>query len=462
MVGVTHLAEHLLFRSLGADIVPIHGGITDDATVQFYVTGNPTEVAGFLNDIASAISTTPFDEADLLLERRIIEVENPHQFAPNAGLLTFRYGIGSVGNCHAGAPSLASITVGEVRDWIQTWLVAGNAHLTFSGPVPSSLDIRLPPGKRAEHRLSRRLLTKPTLVECEKSGVALSLLVDERSSAFIRDVVQSELSSVLRHRHGLIYSIDPEITPVEPGIEQVDWVLDPLDEDIPEVIDRAVSTLRRVADHGISQAAVETTRSACLSAMGDPDAWQTELDNLATAALVGGHEPTIAEYIELAHGLTSEALTTKLHEALDTLVVAYDEEVEIPEDLAAKHQLELDLFVTWETSDDAPRARARSWRGRRDLSLRDRAIIDGDVLWTRLFGVVSSVGFSDIAVVGEHTDGDLTVIDHRGRYLRIDPHDWWRGESLRQEVLSRVPEHVRRDFSWHGEDRPPRPTVETG
>ena len=92
--------------------------------------------------------------------------------------------------------------------------------------------------------------------------------------------------------------------------------------------------------------------------------------------------------------------------------------------------------------------------------MRDRAAFHGDVLLVRLFGEWGQVRLADVAVVGEHSDGMLSLIDIRGRLFMFDPSVWWRGGSLREAILERVPTHVRRDFSWHGEDRPDRADVD--
>jgi hypothetical protein len=299
------------------------------------------------------------------------------------------------------------------------------------------------------------------LVECEKSGVALSLVVAESLSPFLRDALEFELSRELRHRRGLIYSVDTEVTAVEPGLDQVDFVLDPLDEDIPEVIAQSVAIVSRLARDGFSETAVSVSRSACLNAMAGADAWRAELDNQAITALVGGFEMSVNEYIQQAQKLNADDLTRALNDAVNTLVVAFDEDVELPEDFADKHGLDADAFSYWEITLDQPAFEGRSWRGRGDLSFRDRARLHGDVLWIRLMGVWGRVRLAEVAVVGDHTDGFLTLIDIRGRQFFFDASDWWRGGSLREAILEHVPTHVRRDFSWHGEDRPDRPDIDT-
>ncbi|WP_332642643.1 M16 family metallopeptidase [Aeromicrobium sp.] len=451
LAGITHLAEHLIFRSMG-DLLLAHDGVTSSHTLDFHATGTPDEVADFLNRLSSVILNPRFTEDDLRRERMVIEAERPPAFGPSAGLLTYRYGFEGAGKSHGGAPTLASLTTGEVRDWILRWFVADNARLTFTGSPPPSLAVRLPEGSVPAHRLETRYVNSPTLIASKKDGVALSLVVDENLSPWLREALDFELTSELRTTKGLIYSIDPELTNTEPGLDQVDLVLDPLEENLVETLELAVQKVRKTAENGFGQAAVDYAKSAAVSALSHPGSWAGHIDGIATTELVGGVNATPDEWIETAHSLKGDELTAALREALDTLMVAYDGDTELPDGFAEKLQLTLDEFTAGETTNAPRRGPGRRWRGNW-FSVRDWLRIDDTHLHEHIFGETTSVRLDDIVVLGKFGDGSVHLIDKRGQDVIVDPILWRKGSGVIEELINRVPADHVRDFSWHDRDR---------
>ncbi|MDX6232813.1 MAG: hypothetical protein QOH68_1813 [Nocardioidaceae bacterium] len=451
LAGITHLAEHLLFRSLG-DLVVSHDGVTSSHTLDFHSTGNSDEVATFLNALSRAISDPQFSDEDIRRERMVVEAERPQAFGPSAGLLTYRYGIEGVGKSHAGAPTLASISAAELHDWIRTWFVASNARLTFTGPTPPTLDVRLPLGDAPEHHSERRFVDKPTLIASQKAGVAISLVVDESISPWLRDALDFELTVALRTAHGLIYSVDTELTNVEPGLNQVDFVLDPLDENLIETLEKAAQTVRLIAENGFSTSAVDYARSIAIGALSHPRSWSGYIDELAMTELVGGIDATPDEWIEKSRQLDGDVLTRALRDGADTLMVAYDNDVDLPDDLPEKLGLGLDEFAIGEKTNAPRRGPGRRWRGNW-FSVRDWLRIDDTHIHEHIFGETTSIRIDDIVVLGKFGDGTLHLIDTRGRDAGVEPILWRKGSGVVEELLKRVPADRQRDFSWHDRDR---------
>ena len=452
LAGITHLAEHLIFRAMG-DITPLHDGVTSSGTVAFSATGTPDEVAGFLNKLAEVILSPSLTEQDIQRERQVIEAESPERFGPSAGLLTFRYGLEGVGKSHAGVPTIASISVDEVQGWIGEWFVSGNARLGFTSQPPPGLEVRLPEGQVPPHRGERRILSAPTLVPSYKSGVALSLLVDEHLSPFLRDALDAELITALRTTSGLIYSIESETTPTEPGIDQIDLVLDPLEEEVAEVVERAVAVIRRVAHDGFSPHSIASAKSVCLALLGHPSAWCSYVDQVITAELVGGVAASPHEWMASCRSIDSATLEASLRGGLDTLIVAYDQDAELRDGLADELELAVDEPELMNVVDAPRRGPGRNWRGNW-FSINDWVRLDDAVLYEHIFGETRSVLLDDVAVAGRFTDGSLALIDGRGRDHVIHPILWRHGSELIEAILERIPEPRRRDFSWHDRERP--------
>ncbi|GAA3514801.1 hypothetical protein GCM10022234_07170 [Aeromicrobium panaciterrae] len=455
LAGITHLAEHLIFRAMGDQVVS-HDGVTSSHTLDFHATGTPDEVATFLNSVSSTIRDPKFSEDDMRRERMVIEAERPAGFGPSAGLLTYRYGFGGAGKSHAGVPTLASLSIDEVREWIRTWFVASNARLTFTSAPPAALDVRLPEGRAPSHRQETRYLKSPTLIASQKDGVAISLLVDENFSAWLRDALDFELSAALRTAKGLIYSIVPELTLVEPGLDQVDLVLDPLDENLAEALELAIHTVQLTAERGFSEQSVELARSVAVGSLSQPWSWTGYVDGLATSELVGGVVIDPNEWIERSRKLDAAVLTAALRESLDSLMVAYDSETELPEGFAEKWGLQLDEFTAGTTSNAPRRGPGRRWRGNW-FSVRDWLRIDDTHVHEHIFGETTSVRLDDIAVLGDFGDGSVHFIDWRGRDAGFESMLWRKGAGVIDELKRRIPLERQRDFSWHIRDRSASP-----
>lgn len=451
LAGITHLAEHLIFRAMG-DLVVSHDGVTSSHTLDFHATGTPDEVGSFLDSVSSIIRDPQFSDDDLRRERMVIEAESPSNFGPSAGLLTYRYGFEGAGKSHAGVPTLASLTVDEVREWISTWLVAENARLTFTNTPPATLDVRLPEGLVPSRRKETRYITSPTLIASQKGGVAISLLVDENYSAWLRDALDFELSAALRTAKGLIYSIDPELTLVEVGLDQVDLVLDPLDENLAEALELAVQTVRLTAERGFSKRSIDLARSVAIGSLSQPWSWAGYIDGLAMSELVGGAVIEPSEWIERSRNLDGEVLTKALRESLDTLLVAYDDETELPDGFAEKLGLQFDEFTAGEKTEAPRRGPGRRWRGNW-FSVRDWLRIDDTHVHEHIFGETTSVRLDDIVVLGKFGDGSVHFIDRQGRDAGFEPILWRRGAGVIEELQRRIPLERQRDFSWHDRDR---------
>jgi hypothetical protein len=456
LAGITHLTEHLMFRSLGA-VVPVHDGITTHSHVEFHATGTTEEVVAFLNGLGAVVRAPAFSEADLLREKLVIESENPAGLTPFRGLLTMRYGYTGIGKADAGDPTLPSITIGEILPWMKTWFTSSNARLVFTGPPPADLDLSLPDGAAPAHPRDSPLWTRPMLIENDEGTTALSFLSPAPHAPFIRDAVEEELRAVLRTDRALLYDIDTKTTPITADVDQIDVELDSSLDHPAQALGLAIRTLQHAIENGFRRTSIDSAVSTCRTAMAYPSAWASHADDRAVASLLDRRALSPTDYLELAERIDTATLSALLAQAWDTLIATCEDDEDEMTTIAQEHSLDKESFTYWGAPHNAWPTRGASWRGRGDLSFRDRAILVDDVLWVKAFDTTGRVTLSEAVVVGEHSDGSLTLLDAEGRFSLLDPADWWRGRSLRDAVLEIVPAHVRRDFSWHGGDRPSVP-----
>jgi len=456
LMGITHLMEHLAFRPL-EPLVIRHGGVVDHETVSFYATGEERAVVAFLNRIASSlVASGKVTDEDLAREKAVHHAEDPSGYErPGAGLLTYRFGHGGIGNKTANDPTISAITATELGDWSQKWLTAENAALSFTGPPPPGLELALPSGSVPPHGESVQVAESPCLVESAKEGVALSVLAPWESAFHLADALRFELQHHLRHELGLIYSIDTFVTRVDERASQLDIVLDPVPDQIAATVEAAVGLVRRVSTDGFSHQAIEHARAEIVTSLAWAHTTVAEyVDALAVGHLTGLIPPTPESLLDSAHALGRDTLTRVLTGALPSLIVAFDDGAELDKKWLESSDLPVDRFDAWQDDRDEPRHRrarkGRIWRARRRGDMPGQwAILTEDSVKTQEKGETGSIRFDDLAVLGRRECGCLDLVDSRGRSATIDPTDWVQGKDLLDRIVARVPAEIVRTFPSH-------------
>lgn len=446
LMGITHLIEHLAFRAL-EPITLQTGGVVTDESVSFFATGEPAAVAQFLNDICRALGRLgDVTTKDLKIEKSVLEVETGTTY-PTAGLLTYRYGLGGIGNANAHHAGHHALTPAELANWSATWLTAANAALTFTSAVPTELDIALPQGTRPERWTGKPVITTPCLIESGKVGVAASLLVDTALAFELGEALRHASHHRLRHELGLVYSPDVFYTRIDGRSTQVDVILDPDAEHVPRVVEETLTLLRRLAAEGFSEEVITTVRCQWLTSL----AWVNAevgsyLDGSSAAALLGVPCPTPQDVLERAESFTGQQLRAALTQSLDSLLIAFDGDESLDKEWVTSSGLEYDRFDPWDEGLDLPEHRGRRWHGKlRGEASRVQLSLHGGLLITQSRHGTGAIRLSDLAVVGHCDCGCLQLIDFRGRYAVVDPDDWYRGKSMTKAILAGVrPEIVRR------------------
>jgi hypothetical protein len=395
-------------------------------------------------------------DEDLAREKAVHHAEHPSGYeGPGAGLLTYRFGIGGLGNANANDATISSITAAELGDWSQSWLTAENAALSFTGPPPPGLDVSLLSGSVPPHAVPAQVAQTPSLVESTKEGVALSLLVPFEAAHLLSDALAFELQHRLRHELGLIYSIDTFDTRVDERLAQLDIVLDPLPDQIVATLEAAIALVRRVSTDGFTHHAIDHARSDIVTSL----AWTNftvanYVDALAAGHVTGRMPPTPEALLGSAQQLERDALARMVSEALPSLIVAFDDDAELDENWLESAGLPVDDFDAWLTDSTEPRHRwARKgsvWRARRRGDMPGQwAILTEDSLKTQAKGATGSIRFDDLAVLGRRECGCLDLVDSRGRSATVDPTDWVRGKDLLDRIVARVPAEIVRTFPSH-------------
>ncbi|MGN7253177.1 hypothetical protein [Arthrobacter sp. SAFR-014] len=451
--GITHLVEHVLLRMV-QPVTVVHGGTVTADSLQFYALGRPEDVAGFLNAIAAAVSAFKVVTDEVIaLEKSVLETEDPHKFsAVSAGLLTYRYGPSGVGAAQFGAPATAGLTKAETTEWACRWLTAANVALTFTGPVPSALDIRLPPGKAVSHHQDPPLITAPTLVRSRKQGVALSLLVPPHDADFLCEALRYELLTRLRHAAGIIYSVENFTTAIDHDRSQLDLILDPVRQNTIPALKEGVNNLRGIVDAGFSEDAAQSARHALTAELGwDDYVPQDYLDQLAIDTLLRRRSRDRQELLDRATAISTAELTKILRTSIGSLIVAFDKSVKLSKKEAENLGLAMDRYEIWRRNSEAKNhqpaaegdAEHPTWRHK---SSPTTLTLTPTRLMTQTSGKAKTIFLADIAVVGDRSCGCISLMDQRGRSSDLNMDEWTAGKKLRKKLLEAFPPEIVRSF----------------
>lgn len=451
--GITHLVEHVLLR-MAQPVTVAHGGTVTTDSLQFYAVGRPEDVGGFLNAIAAAVSAfEAVSDEVIALEKTVLEAEDPHKFSTvSAGLLTYRYGPSGVGAAHFGAPATAGLTKAETTEWACRWLTAGNAALTFTGPLPSALDIRLPPGKPVIHHQGPPLIAAPALIRSRKQGVALSLLVPSHDADLLCEALRYELLTRLRHAAGIIYSVENFTTAIDNDQSQLDLILDPVRQNSIPALREGVNTLRGIVDAGFSEDAVQSARHALTAELGwDDYVPQDYLDQLAIDALLGRCSRDRQELLDGATDISSAELTKVLRTSIGSLIVAFDKSVKLSKAEAGSVGLAIDRYEIWQRTNDENDhqwavegdAEHPTWRHK---STHMTLTLTPTRLLAHASGKAKTIFLADVAVVGDRSCGCISLMDRRGRSCDLNMDEWKAGKKLRRQLLEAFPPEITRSF----------------
>ncbi|NYD79138.1 insulinase family protein [Arthrobacter cupressi] len=445
LAGITHLVEHLLLRMVQPQTV-LHGGTTGTESVEFWASGEPEDVAAFLNAIAAAVCRfQDVSGEDIGREKAVIQAEDPNKFrAVSSGLYGYRFGAADLGNAHFGAPATESLGMSELLSWARQWFVAENAALTFTGEVPAALDVSMPPGSIPERSVAVPLITEPTLVVSRKDGVALSLLVPDADAELLAEALRYELCARLRHDYGLVYSVVDFQAPMDADTVQLDLILDPTSSNIPAAFDAGTAALHDIASTGFSVEALDYTRKARASDLeygrSVPD-WH--LDRLAVRGLRGWSTPGLKTVTRHTDSTTAVSLAASLAASMESLMVAVAGYAKPRRKHAAAQGLAFESFLIWRDTAPAVPNGHRAWQAKDSEAV---LWLTPDRLLKRSGKKTKAIELADIAVAGDRSCGCVCLLDRHGRSLDFDVTEWRKGKELRSSLLAAVPEDTVRVF----------------
>lgn len=419
-VAVPHLVEHLVMAALPRTHLEMNAQVDDHAMV-FHASGDREEVLGFLRAVADQLHHLELHRLEH--EAKVIEIEAGMPVTPaTAEVVVHRYGFVGVGLAGVGGPAASQATAAQVTEFVRNHLVAENAVLVVTGPLPDGFTLSLPRGRRPQMPVPEvDQFTGPSLVRSGEDAVSLSfeLPLPGPAEAVVGYLLGTAVEEELRHRQGVVYEVDLDRILVTPQRCLGIIACSGRPEALQAIATCLVGELRRLAVDGPSDAELGTARRALSGMAADPR--QHFEAALGEALRVLEHEVgprRIDEYVAQLEGVDAaqvrQSLAGSLHRMLVIVPAGADVEVDGLRD------------CTDDEWDDGPEITGRVF-GRRLVSLAPldaRACVGDTGISLTLAGKRLALHWT--RVVGVEQDGrDRIIVGADGRTLPV-PGGWFK------------------------------------
>lgn len=286
--GVTHVLEHLVCASIPRDHLDFNAQV-DDEEMRFHATGEPADVARFLNRAAAALSAPPMEHLER--ELRILEAEGAGAVPPHlAWAARARYGYVGVGLAGGDdAVPLSRLTADQVLDHARRHIVRDNAVLALSGPIPDELNVHLADGARPRRPASRRSRL-PLPARCTTDGdagvVLLSYEVPHTPELpLLPSIIDRRATELLRHDWGIAYAVEGDMLRVEDRVLTT-HVTEVRSQDAARAATGLLGVLRDLAETGPTAEEIAREERIASGFVGRPEYATEELLRAASSVLV--------------------------------------------------------------------------------------------------------------------------------------------------------------------------------
>ncbi|GAA4267221.1 hypothetical protein [Frondihabitans peucedani] len=411
--------------------------LQDDLGLTFEVSGTSQEVAQHLAEIATVIhGLENLTEAEVARAARIAELSAEESVL--LGSTAVPYWFGMAGPGLETLPPVEEFDVRLVAEWARRGLVADNAVISATGPLPEGFSCRLPVREAGRVGVRRRperpRVTPTTVVEASAPVSSLAILIPSADHAYaIGRAVLEELHNRLVIERPLVDRVEIIYSTATPEESFVSFsVVGPGDEAANVLALR--SALEDVARGGVSQDALALAASS-LGAVRDAgsSALAQDLFSMAGSLVAGLPVQSIAAESRVAEDLDSDRVAAVVAAALERGFVL---EYAGPDgdELAAALGAVVDprqLLRPVAPAALSRRERRAGWRFTGGKGSRDdlRVVLTGETLFTVSERLVSGRVLSDL-FVGFDAGDVLTIFDQEGSALTFDADDWRDGPGL--------------------------------
>ncbi|MFF9910492.1 hypothetical protein [Streptomyces sp. NPDC013457] len=297
-LGITELAGQLALTAV-ADAARACDEIASNADgrfTRFSASGEPEQVAEFVNLLCRALADPPVDELAAAVRRvraRQLREERWGRFQERE--LGFRYGLRGPGKVAWAAPAVAHIDAADVRAWAAERLTRDGAVLVLSGRPPESFDPRLPEPPHGPCAVRPVVEPLPGVTGCwiegpDGYGEQVTVSFEGPASPaghLAADIARSRALRDERVTVNLTGSLEVASSYVGGG-RMLFWLVAETDElGVQSVAEGLDAALRELAEHGPAEDEVRRAGRAWSERLDGDDQRHTQLLTAALDHLAG-------------------------------------------------------------------------------------------------------------------------------------------------------------------------------
>lgn len=440
--GVLHALEHLVMDTVRSLPIEVNASV-GRSTTEFVASGSPARVREYLERICRALGDPPV--GTLAKEAKVLAAEMMDGGSPAGLLHVARYGRRDLGLVDGPGPGPEGLRPETVRAMAERWFGAPNAVLIVDGPWPAGLRLPLadtcPPDRPV---VPVRSWDRPHALTVDGPACLASLTLPaqdaSRIDAIAKELIDTRLQDVLRHRAGHSYVVDSYVLLRTDGREDLIVFAEPPAGRIGEAVEALVVGLRGLLVDGPNVAEVSSARDRVHENLHGRDAALDDAYSEALNRLHGleHHRPdpdrlaaiTVTEVAGYLRRLSNDILFLVDEFATDVL-----DRLQIPVTTIAPTLPSLPPggrtftpgLVNLVLSADARRSRVTLY----DWGL---GCAYGDE--------IQAIGWPEVAGVMAVEDDDLVVFGLDGAVIPVGPGLYRGGRALLDAVRRHVPEEL--------------------
>jgi hypothetical protein len=436
--GLSHMVEHLALFGFGPATTFPYNGYVDGWHTVFHATGEPEEVATFLERVCKSLSDLPLDRLEH--EAQVLRTEaTTRSWDVVTQHLWYRFGSRGFGLLHLEEYALQVPNRDAVAGWGAANFTRENAAVWLSGPVPRALRLPLPSGVRRPPSEVQPIdeVRLPAWALGPDGGVGASFVTarDDWFGALVPLVI-GRLEAVLRYGKGLTYAVTGGYMPVDARLSHSTISAACMNEQAQAVTDLFVNVLKAVAADGFDSSELDRVVAQFDRSHADPEAIFQSLDAAASAELFSRPVRSPADLRDELVNVTLPSARERARAALETALLTVPAGVEVrdegfvpyptwsPGAVGGHHYVAASQRYTWS------RKKNTLWVAPEGVSLVTRE------------GNAATVWFDACEGIIKRGDVELLLYGSDGFIIQVRLDDWDNGRRALKEIENFVPDDL--------------------
>jgi zinc protease len=451
--GITHLIEHLVLHSLGADDTKHVNGHTEALTTTFVTRGSADEIASFFHTVTAGLRELPSERIEH--EKRVLRAEGASSKPSTSEvILRHRYGTEGYGLLSFPEMGLDAAGPGELAAWVNRGFTRGNAALWLAGgPPPARLRLDLPDGGRMPvPAMPVTIRSSPAYFNANVAGPGFCGLVRRSTAAQVYGMIlPARLNAELRHKQALSYSPSAVYSVRDGKYAHILAGADGVDGSVAILVSEFIRMIARLRDKPVDDVDLKSVADRMITTWESPRSRLSQAQRAAQNELLGRENNTVETWKDQLAAVSPEDVQRVAAEAFDNGVFALPRGQE-PFRAEIRH-------VPWFSSSTVAGHHARSADApfvstRLILGTEGVSIGDADHALT--------VRYDQCAAVRVWSDGARQLIGADGISVIVEPTLWHLPSGAISRIDASVPRERHVTMPYRERNQIPHPGTTTG